>query len=364
MFQKYPVVEIDIKKFRHNIEEIKKRCDENNIKVAGVIKGYNGIPRCTIEYEKAGCEFIASSRLEQLEAARAMGVKTPFMLIRIPMLSEVDNVIDMTDISLNSEIKVIRALNEAASKAGKLHKVILMVDLGDLREGIWSKEELLEVSLEIENELKNLELAGVGTNLGCYGSIAATPEKLEELVECAEMIEAKIGRKLEYISGGATTSIPRIFEGNMPARINLLRIGEGIILGKDLEDLWGYDMSFMHKDAFTLKAEVIEAKEKPSYPVGEIMFDAFGFRPEYEDKGIRKKVLLGLGKVDYALPDMLLPRDKGVKVLGASSDHTIIDVTDSKREYKVGDIMEFDLCYATIVYVTNCPNVRISIIED
>jgi len=79
----------------------------------------------------------------------------------------------------------------------------------------------------------------------------------------------------------------------------------------------------------------------------------------YEDRGIRKRALLGMGKVDVAFPDMIYPRDKGIEVIGASSDHLILDVEDADRELKVGDIVEFDLCYATIVYVTNAPNVRI-----
>ena len=46
--------------------------------------------------------------------------------------------------------------------------------------------------------------------------------------------------------------------------------------------------------------------------------------------------------------------EEGIEVLGASSDHTIIDVEDAERDYKVGDTMTFDICYATIVYLTNC----------
>lgn len=355
----YPRVEIDLKKLRNNIDQMVSRCKNQGIEVAGVIKGCTGIPQCAKQFEDGGCSFIASSRLEQLQDARDFGIKLPLMLIRIPMLSEVKEVIRLTDISLNSELAVLKALNDEAVIQGKVHQVILMVDLGDLREGFWSREDLLEAALMVEQKMEGLELAGVGTNLGCYGSINATPEKLQELVECAELIEGKIGRTLRYISGGATTSLPRVLEGNMPERVNLLRVGEGILLAKDLRDLWGLDMSFMYQDVFVLKAEVIEVKDKPSHPVGEIMFDAFGFKQEYVDRGIRRRALLALGKVDYAFPDMIFPRDKGIEILGASSDHTIVDVQDAKRDFKVGDIMAFDLCYATIVYVTNCRNVKI-----
>ena len=280
------------------------------------------------------------------------------MLIRIPMLSEIEEVIKITDISLNSEIEVLKALNTEAKKQNKIHKVILMKDLGDLREGFFEEKDIIEAADLVENELSNLYLSGIGTNLGCYGAVVATVDKLNELVNTAEKIEKKIGRKLDYISGGATTSLPRILENNMPKRINLLRIGEGILLAKDLKDLWGYDMSYMYQDVFKLECEVIEVKNKPTHPVGEIFVDAFGNKPVYEDRGIRKRALLAIGKVDYAYLDELIIKEKGAFIVGASSDHTIIDVEESKKDIKVGDIIEFDLCYATLVYVTNSPNIK------
>lgn len=355
---RYPKLVVDLAKLRHNIEKVKLMCIDKGVELAGVIKGCTGLFECVEQFERAGCRFIASSRLEQLEPLKDRGIQTPLMMIRVPMLSEVADVVRLTDISLNSEIEVLKALNSQAGLQDKNHKVILMVDLGDLREGFWDKEELMEAALMVENDLHNLELAGVGTNLGCYGAVAATPAKLQELVVCAEEIEEKIGRELEFISGGATSTLPRILEDNLPRRINLLRVGEGILLAKDLQDLWGYDMSFLNKDAFTLRAEVIEVKNKPTHPVGEIMFDAFGNQPTYEDRGIRKRALLALGKVDYAFPEELIPRDKGIQVLGASSDHTILDVEDAETDIKVGDTVDFDLCYATIVYVTNSDNIE------
>ena len=360
---RYPMLELDLKKFRHNIDEAVSRCGKMGIGVAGVIKGFTGIPEGVKEFADAGCDFIASSRLEQIQAAIDFGIKSTYMLIRVPMLSEIAEAIRLTDISLNSEVEVLKALNEEALKQGKIHKVILMVDLGDLREGFWDKKELLDAALMVENDLNGLYLAGVGTNLGCYGSILATPEKMNELIADAEMIENAIGRKLDIISGGATTSFPMVLNGTMPERINNLRMGEGIILAKDLKDLFRLDMSFMYQDAFTLKAQIIEVKDKPSYPVGQLSFDAFGNVGTYEDHGIRKRALLALGKVDVAFPDMIYPRDKGVAVLGASSDHLIMDIEDAEREFKVGDVMEFDLCYATIVFVTNSPNIRIVCIK-
>lgn len=362
MENRYPRLEINLAHLQHNVSKIVEKCGGCGIQVAGVIKGATGIPEVAKAFDKGGAAIIASSRLEQIEDAINAGIEKPMMLIRVPMLSEVRDVIRLTDISLNSEFEVIKALNEEAKKQGKLHKVILMADLGDLREGYWDKDEMVEVADYIENKMINIQLVGIGTNLGCYGSISPTAEKLEELVEIAEKIEERLGRELEYISGGATSSLMRIWDGNMPERINLLRIGEGILLARDLDVFYGYDMSELYHDVFRLKAEVIEVKNKPSYPVGTIAVDAFGHTPTYVDRGMRKRALLGVGKVDYGDPSDLLPLEKGIEVLGASSDHTIIDIEDAEKEYKLGDIMTFDICYATIVYLTNCRNVNIAFV--
>lgn len=362
MENRYPRLEINLGHLQHNVSKIVERCGGYGIQVAGVIKGATGIPEVAKAFDKGGAAIIASSRLEQIEDAINAGIEKPTMLIRVPMLSEVKDVIRLADISLNSEFEVIKALNDEARRQGRLHKVILMADLGDLREGYWDKDEMVEVADYIENKMINIQLVGVGTNLGCYGSISPTADKLEELVEIAERIEARLGRELEYISGGATSSLMRIWDGDIPKRINLLRIGEGILLARDLNVFYGYDMSELYQDVFRLKAEVIEVKNKPSYPVGTIAVDAFGHTPEYVDRGMRKRALLAMGKVDYGDPSELISMEKGIEVLGASSDHTIVDVEDAEREYKLGDVMTFDVCYATIVYLTNCRNVNIAFV--
>ena len=362
MKERYPRLEINLAHLKHNVAKVVEKCGSYGVQVAGVIKGATGLVEVAKQFDEGGAAFIASSRLEQIEDAKNAGIQKPMMLIRVPMLSEVSDVIRLADISLNSELAVVKALNEEARRQGKLHKVIMMADMGDLREGFWDKEELTDVCEYIENKLINIQLVGIGTNVGCYGSISPTVETLNELGEIAEHIEARLGRELEYISGGATSSLMRIWDGNIPERINLLRIGEGILLARDMDVFYKYDVSELYRDVFRLKAEVIEVKDKPSHPVGTIAIDAFGHTPTYVDRGIRRRALLAMGKVDYGDPAELLPMEKGIEVLGASSDHTIIDVEDAEKDWKVGDIMEFDICYATIVYLTNCRNVNIAFV--
>lgn len=352
-----PKLIIDLNKLRNNIDKVQNMCKDAGVEIAGVIKGFTGLPEVAAQFERAGCKFIASSRVEQLEAVRKYGIQTPLMMIRIPMISEAADIVRVTDISLNSSVEVLKELNKQAGLQDKKHKVILMADLGDLREGFWDKEEMLEAALMVEYDLHNLELAGVGTNVGCYGAIAPTPDKLNELVAIADMIEEKIGRELEFISGGATSSLTTLIDGELPSRINMLRIGEGIILAIDLQEYWGYDMSYLYKDVFTLRAEVLEVREKPTHPVGKIMIDCFGNTPTYEDRGIRKRALVGIGRVDYGSPEDLVCKDESISVVGASSDHTILDV-EAAGDIRVGDTVDFKVCYANLVYLTSSDNIN------
>ena len=160
---------------------------------------------------------------------------------------------------------MLRALNKAAGEAGKVHYVIIMADLGDLREGFWDKDEMVDVCAEVEEHMDNLDLAGVGVNVGCYGSVVATPEKLQELVDVARRVEERIGRKLDIVSGGASSSYMRVLDGNIPEGINNLRMGEEILLPQDLLYLYGYSLNGMYDDVFTLEFQVIEVRDKPSY---------------------------------------------------------------------------------------------------
>lgn len=354
-YDHYPQLEIDLGKLQENLAALLERCQVSGIKLAGVVKGFTAIPEAAKVFDRTGLDSIGSSRLEQLKRLRLSGVKTPLMMIRVPMRSEADQLVQWADISLQSEISVLQATEEAAARAGVGHKVILMADLGDLREGFWDREELTSAALAVEREMPHLELLGVGTNLGCYGSVQATPEKMEELISAAEAVEAAIGRRLEVISGGASSSVHMVLDGTMPSRINHLRVGELLLLGR----VWGCDMPELHKDVFTLRAEVIEVKIKPSHPVGELSVDAFGRTRTYVDRGHRRRALLAMGRVDYGECEDLVSREPGLIMLGASSDHTLVDVQNTVRDIQVGDILEFDLCYATMVYLTHSESVHL-----
>ncbi|MBR4400699.1 MAG: alanine/ornithine racemase family PLP-dependent enzyme [Synergistes sp.] len=360
---RYPLLEIDINVIRRNAAAILRECRKRGIEPFAVVKGFNAIPEVMAAMADAGYKTLASSRLQHLAAAKDAGLPVKTLGLRIPMLSEVDDVVRICDISLNSQAETLRALDRASEAAGRVHNVILMKDLGDLREGIFDSGEFIKTAVYIERELRNLHLYGTGTNLTCYGSVIPTNENLSMLAEDTVKIEEAIGRRLEVVSGGGTSSIPLMMSGEMPKKINNLRIGEANALSCDLAGYWQCPIEGLSNRSFVLKAEIIEIGEKPTHPIGKLGINCFGDIPHYEDRGVRRRALLALGAFDVADPGKLIPDDPGIKVLGASSDHMIIDIHDSKCSYKLGDIVSFTLRYQAMLFSTECPCVEKRIIN-
>ena len=365
MNRQFPCVEIDLQKIRHNTREIMRRCAAMGIQVCGVVKGCNAKPEIARVIKDCGVTQLASSRLEQIVRCRKAGIPGPYMLLRIPGLSELKDLVQYCEWSLQSEVTTLDALERECARQGREHRVIIMAELGDLREGIWNRQELVEICLHVERDLPHVILGGVGVNLGCVGSIQPTPEKMQDLVDIAHQVEAAIGRKLELVSGGATTSFSMVHYGTMPKGINHLRIGEAILLSNDLTVNWGIsDMDYLYQDAFIIRAEVVEVRDKPTYPDGRIFIDAFGHTNHYEDRGIRRRAILALGRVDVFELEALIPREDGIKVLGGSSDHCVIDVEDCLRNLQVGDIVEFQCGYSTMLYCTSREDIKYRFINE
>lgn len=349
---KYPLIEVDLKKLYSNTKVITNYCQNNGIKVAGIIKGFGGIVSGARAMAEGGCEQLGSSRIEQLKTLKNRGFKIPLLLVRIPMMCEIEDVVRYSDMCLVSEKETLILLNREAEKQNKKYRVVLMYDIGDLREGVFIRSELLNLAKFTEYELNNIVLEGIGTNLTCYGSIAPTNTNLSELADAAIEIENSIKRKLNIVSGGGTTTLPLLVRGGVPEKINHLRIGEGINNTQDLPLYWDTYIEGLDKDTFILKAQIVEINEKPTYPIGEQVVNAFGGHSHYDDRGIRKRAIIALGNQDVGDSSKLIPKDKNIIILGASSDHTILDIHDCENEYKLGDVVEFNVLYPAMLYTT------------
>ena len=338
------VLESYLDKITENSKRVVAKCLEQEIQVIGVTKGFSAMHEIVAAMQAGGIEEFADSRLENIIKLRKRYLHNPITLLRIPSLSDVDDVVKYADTSINSEITVIKALSDAAIRIDKIHNIILMIDVGDLREGIL-EENVLGIATQILC-LSGVNLVGLGTNMGCFGGVLPSVDNLGILIKLRYIIEKQLGHRVEILSGGATSTLLLVENGMIPGGINQLRIGEGILLGTDTTN--NRKIPGLYQDTFRLRAEVIEVKDKPSMPIGNIGKDAFGNTPEFIDVGIRKRAIVALGKQDVYI-EGVFPMDEKLEILGASSDHMIIDITNASKEIVVGDEIIFGLTYSGLL---------------
>jgi predicted amino acid racemase len=335
----FPKMTINVNYYKDNLRYMMNLLKRQHIKLVPVSKVFRAEQPLIDVINQTDIEVIADSRISNL---KQMVTQKKKMLLRIPMLSEVPDVIEHADISLNSELEVIEALNEEARRQKKIHSVILMYDLGDLREGIFYHFDDIRWIEKIKR-MKHIHFMGIGTNLTCFGGVIPTKKTYTKLYEIKQRVEQIMGHPCEIISGGNSSSLPLVMDEKLPKFINQLRVGEALVCGR--ETAYGNDIIGMHQDVFTLDAEIIELKIKPSKPEGKIGVDAFGHRVRFSDRGMIKRAILALGKQDIALDQLKPPA--GVTVLGSSSDHLIVELDDDN--YKVGDVIHFGLSYGGIL---------------
>lgn len=308
--------------------------------VFGVTKVTCGAPEVARALLAGGAAGIADSRLENVERMREAGVDARFWSLRAPAPQLAAEAVRLIDVSLESEIETVRALDSAARALGKRHRIVAMVDLGDLREGMMPGDLLAFV--EAADALPNIEVYGVGMSLTCYGAIVPDERNLGELVALARSADALLGRRL-HVSGGMSSSLDALVDGILPERVDSLRIGESILLG--VSTVTRERILDLHTDAITVSAPVIECLLKPSKPRGTSAQDAFGGRPGFQDRGERRRAILAIGRQDV-VPEGLVPLDRRVTVLGASSDHLVLDVHDLPEPPRLGDPITFIPGYA------------------
>lgn len=340
-----PQLVINLRKIEENSRQVVERAKKQGIAVVGVTKSCCGSLPVARAMLRGGVSWLGDSRLSNLvRLRRNFGSQVPLLYLRLPMLSEVEQVVGIADVSLNSQPEVLTALNQAACKLGKRHGVILMIDVGDLREGRWPTE--LPQLDQVCTQLKYLDIIGVGTNLTCFGGVMPSQENMELLLQTGRALAQATGREVTIVSGGNSSSLPLLWQGAILPGINQLRIGEGILLG--LETALRQPMPGLHQDAFLLQAEIIEIATKPTLPVGKTTQNAYGEVADWQDRGWRKRAILAFGRQDTA-PSGLTPLDSGVEILGASSDHIVIDIEESPKLWRIGDKMTFLPGYGALV---------------
>ena len=340
---RFPRLLLDTEKLTENYRHMTDLCHQNGVSVAAVTKccfSASAVVNCAVA---GGADYIADSRISTLEKISS---PVPRMCTRSTVPGEEANTVAGCEISLESSPEILPALSDAAVLRSKMHRVMLMVDLGDLREGVWfeDREGLFTLAEAVLRE-PGLELYGLGTNLSCFGGILPDENNLRLLVDLAEELRARYNIPLPLVSGGATSSLPLLLNGTMPIGITNLRLGECCLTGMDTSN--HLPVPGQHRDAFLLETKIIEIRQKPSIPVGPIGVNAFGETPHFPDEGTRRRAMCAMGRVDTDL-DALTPQDTRLRILGGSSDHTILDVT-AAPELQVGDVVRFIPGYAALM---------------
>jgi len=333
----------DTGKISANARAIVELCAPHGIELAAVTKCVCGEPELVRAILAGGVRTIAESRLDNIRRIRAAGIDCDVLLLRLPALSEVHDVVTLTQCSLNSEADTLRALSAAAGRRRATHSVLIIIESGDRREGVMPEDAL--ALCRLAEDLPGLDLAGVASSLNCLCGVLPTPENMRAFSVLVESLERDLGRRFRIVSGGHTNNLRFLMSGDIPARVDQLRVGEGVLFGTD--EISEVSLPAPYTDTFKAYAEVIEIKDKPSAPDGEIGPDAFLRLNEWPDLGVRRRAILAMGEIDLSVR-FLKPTRPGVTLVGASSDHTVVDVTDADPPVRLGEELEFDARYTAV----------------
>ncbi|MCO5252163.1 MAG: alanine/ornithine racemase family PLP-dependent enzyme [Candidatus Kapabacteria bacterium] len=344
-------VTLDSKKLKHNFDYLEKLFNKNGIQWSVVTKMLCGIKDYLAVLLKLNIKQVCDSRISNLRMVKSINPEIETVYIKPPASNVVNSVVKYADISMNTQIETIRLLSEEAQKQQKTHKIIIMIELGELREGVMGDDFVNFYSNVFK--LKNIEVVGIGTNLSCLYGVLPNPDKLIQLSLYKQLIEAKFNRALPFVSGGSSVTIPLIFQKLLPKGINHFRVGETLFLGTDVYN--DKPLNKMNNDVFRLYAEIIELIEKPVVPMGDFGTNVDGHSFEFNQDLVGQKSYRAI--IDIGLLDVderhITPIDPDMSFVGASSDMLVIDLGDNENKYKVGDFLQFKMDYMGTLRIIN-----------
>jgi predicted amino acid racemase len=343
----HPCLKIDLEKISHNSKIIDLKCTELGIELVGVTKCTLGDIKIAGAIKKSGISILGDSRLGNLKRLRDFfGDEQKLIMLRSPMPSEVKQLIEICDISLNTQLSVVKQINRVCREKKIKHRIIVMVETDDKREGLLP-EEVVDFCRIVVNDFKSIELYGLGTNARCYTRKGPTPESLKILIDLRERVAEATNKEIPVISGGNSSIWNLIEKRSVPKGINQVRMGEAILLGHDTMDYRPIKGAFV--DSFLLEAEIIEVKRKDG--------DVY-------------KLILALGLQDVNSKNIYCC-DPDLYIIGQSSDHTILGIKRDefkKREgicriLQAGGTVSFNLDYFGLLSSMTSPFIKKSYIE-
>ncbi len=338
-------------KLKHNFDRLNARFTARGIEWAVVTKVLCGTRNYLELLLNMHPTQICDSRVSNLRTVKKLNPDVETIYIKPPAKRAIKGVVEVADISMNSSFETIRMLNDEARRQGKIHKVIIMIEMGELREGVM-RDDLMDFYASVF-ELEHIDVIGIGTNLTCLYGVLPNHDKLIQLSLYEQLIEARFQRPIRYVSGGTSVTIPLLDQGLLPDGVNHFRVGESLFLGTNPYD--NQPLEGLYTDLFILYAEIIELIEKPAAPDGDMGTNVEGqsFRFSLADRTrTTYRALLDIGLLDVE-PSHLQPVDENIEVAGASSDIVVIDLGETALGYSVGQLVAFKLDYMGLLRVLN-----------
>jgi ornithine racemase len=344
-------IELDKHKLTHNFRFLNELFSSNGIYWGVVSKLLCGNKHYLRTLLELGVKEVHDSRISNLRAIKQINESVQTVYIKPPPRRGLSSLVRYADVSFNTDLETIRLLSAEANRQHKMHKIIIMIEMGDLREGVMG-DSLIEFYGSIF-KLPSIKVIGIGTNLNCLNGVMPSHDKLIQLSLYKQLIEATFKIKIPWVSGGSSVTIPLLMKKMLPKGVNHFRIGETLYFGNNL--VTGETIDGMMKDAFTLFAEIVELIEKPKVPIGELGFNVAGETVEVdeEDRGETSyRALLDIGLLDVD-PKNLFPVKTGLEVSGASSDMLALDLGENPYHLKSGDLVAFHLDYMGVLSILN-----------
>ncbi|WP_422063644.1 alanine/ornithine racemase family PLP-dependent enzyme [Shimia sp.] len=347
---------MDLGKICHNTRTVVGRLKARGIRVTGVTKAVCGHPAIAQAMLDGGASGLGEARLSNVKRLRQVGMTCPITLIRTPMPSQVEDVVHVCEASYNTEMAVISALAVAALRQNTVHGIILMVEMGDRREGIMPQD--LHDMAQRTVETPGVTLNGIGANFACLSGIAPTKAKMKALSGLANEIEGQCGPFLQTVSGGNSANLPWATGGHATGRINDLRIGEAILLG--IDPITGDQIGGMFQDAFTLVVEVIETDAGSVPPCVGTVDPSLARLRLVPDTSETTRIILAIGSQDTDAAGLSMPA--GTILIGATSDHFVMGTHDTTLS--VGAEMRFNMNYSALMRAMAAPDIQTNFREN
>lgn len=345
-------IELYRDKLKKNFQYLDNLFKANNIEWAVVSKLFCGNEFYLKELLTLDIKEICDARVSNLVKIKKLAPEINTVYIKPPAKRSIKRIVQYADASFNTEFETIKWLSEEAVRQNKTHKVIIMIELGDLREGVMG-DDLMDFYGSVF-KLPNIKVTGIGANLNCLHGVYPSEDKMVQLSLYKQLIEAKFNRKIPWVTGGTSVVIPLLLMKQLPAGINHFRVGESLFFGNNL--ITGEILEGMETDVFKLFAEIIEITEKPINPIGNMGENPSGeeFDVNPADYGkTHHRAIVDLGVLDVANSDLIISEDEKITIVGASSDMLVLDIEKSDKDYHIGDLISFKLKYMAALRLFN-----------